>query len=191
MRVFWRAPRPAIRRAEDAHVLCRKTARPVPGGNTCRGLRLTVSYISRYRTNGEHRLADQLQESLQKSLGDGCRVARGLQVNAEVGRGLYLLRRYDEAIHHLQASMKIDPTFGGFHEKMGAAYMMKGDPHRGDRKPPAGSHSCWSPNSGWPACSRWRMPVERGKPMTCCRVCKTAPEMARGSCFRSCWRWSV
>jgi len=50
-----------------------------------------------------------------------------LQINGEIGRELYFLRRYDEAIQHLQESVKIDPTFAGFHSNQGASYLMKGD----------------------------------------------------------------
>ncbi|MEO7648380.1 MAG: tetratricopeptide repeat protein, partial [Gemmatimonadaceae bacterium] len=72
---------------------------------------------------------------LERSLAE-LRIARSLdplslQINAEVGRGLFLLRRPSEAVDDLQRSVTIDPTFSGSRMYLGMALIASGDHVRG------------------------------------------------------------
>lgn len=93
-----------------------------------RAIRMNPRYATAHQWYADH-LASRGQ--LERSLAE-LRVAQALdplslQINYEIGRGLYFLRRYDEAIQHLNSGVKTDSAFAGFRGALGVAYMMKGD----------------------------------------------------------------
>ncbi|MEX1185058.1 MAG: protein kinase [Gemmatimonadaceae bacterium] len=93
-----------------------------------RAIRMNPRYATAHQWYADH-LASRGQ--LERSLAE-MRVAQALdplslQINYEIARGLYFLRRYDESIQHLNRSVKTDSAFAGFRTALGVAYMMKGD----------------------------------------------------------------
>lgn len=49
-------------------------------------------------------------------------------INADIGKALYLARRYDEAIGQLGYSLELDPSLGIAHMWMALSYLAKSDP---------------------------------------------------------------
>lgn len=70
-------------------------------------------------------------ERLEESMRELQRVQEtdplSLMINAEVGRGFYFARRYDQAIEHLRKTIdEMDPNFAVAHWCLGLAYEQKG-----------------------------------------------------------------
>ncbi len=100
-----------------------------------RAIQMNPNYATAHQWYGDYLASRGL---LERSLAE-IRIAKSLDplslpISAEVGRGLYLLRRYEEAVRDLDETLKLDPTFSGAHSNLGIALVMKGDHVRGNEE---------------------------------------------------------